>query len=49
MKMMKKLAKNVQKIVYDGSTNPKYAEVFGDLADTIDEHVDAIINKKMDE
>lgn len=49
MKMMKKLAKNVQKIVSDGSSNPKYAEAFGDLADAIDEHIDVIINKKMDE
>lgn len=49
MKMMKKLAKNVQKIVYDGSSNPKYAEAFGDLADAIDEQVDEILNKKMDE
>lgn len=49
MKMMKKLAKNVQKIVYDGSSNPKYAEAFGDLADAIDEQVDEILNKKMEE
>lgn len=45
MQFMKKVAKNVRKIVDGGTDNEKYIEAFGDVADYIEAKIDDILNK----
>ena len=46
MQFMKKVAKNVRKIVDGGTYNEKYIEAFGNVADYIESQMDSILNKR---
>lgn len=46
MQFMKKVAKNVRKIVDGGTDNEKYIEAFGNVADYIESQMDLILNNR---